>query len=237
MESQYYPLIITVLVSAVFTAVAFTIYMNMKKGRYDKEKNIALLEAMRASFEKQIYQINDKLVRSEDRWRDINHLLLNDKYKNESFSIEKNKKIALNNFLKSNGITEIDLIPEKGLVFVLTPFHPEFREDYLVIKDVCNNVGLNCVRGDESFIQGDIFPEMLKMILKADLIIANINGRNSNVLYELGVAQAFDKPVILISRQPDNLPIDIKSRRFLIYKGFTDLKMQLRNELIKVFSR
>lgn len=69
---------------------------------------------------------------------------------------------------------------------------------------------------------------MLKFIVKSNLIIANINGRNPNVLYELGIAQAFDKPVILISGEPENLPIDIKSKKFLIYKDYEELQEMIR---------
>jgi len=61
--------------------------------------------------------------------------------------------------------------------------------------------------------------------------------RNPNVLYELGIAQAMDKPVIMISKQSENIPIDIKSRRFIIYKDLQQLRTNLKNELIKVFSR
>lgn len=66
------------------------------------------------------------------------------------------------------------------------------------------------------------------------MIIANINGRNPNVLYELGITQALDKPVILISREPEKLPIDIKSKRFLIYRDYKVLQEMIRQELINL---
>lgn len=237
METETITTLVTIGTSMLVTGVVFILYSNMKKGRYDSERNMAMLDSIRASFEKQIYMLNDKLVKSEERWRDVNHLLIRNEKFETDFETDAHRKPELNSFLKSNGITQSDLKIEKRLVFVLTPFHPKFRDDYLVIKNTCQDVGLNCIRGDESFMGGDIFPEMLKLILKADLIIANINGRNSNVLYELGIAQALDKPVILISRQPEMLPIDVKSKRFLIYENFEELNSQLKNELIKVLSR
>lgn len=69
---------------------------------------------------------------------------------------------------------------------------------------------------------------------KANLIIANINGRNANVMYELGIAQAMDKPVLLVSKDPESLPVDIKSKRFLIYSDYENLKNLIRNELINI---
>ena len=46
-----------------------------------------------------------------------------------------------------------------------------------VIREVCTNKGFKCVRGDETYFKGDIFSQMLKLIVKSNLIIANINGR------------------------------------------------------------
>ncbi|MCC9074460.1 hypothetical protein LNQ49_22990 [Flavobacterium sp. F-65] len=237
MNSETLTLVITIASSALITLIVFVIYSNMKQARYDKDNNRALFESMRKSFETQIYSLNDKLVRNEERWRDINHLLIRKEYINEATEPNYNPKITLNNFLKSNGITNEDMIIDKRLVFVLTPFHPEFEIDYSIVKDTCMDVGLKCVRGDEEYFSSDIFSEMLRYIVKANLIIANINGRNANVLYELGIAQALDKPVILISREPENLPIDIKSKRFLIYKSYGDLQENLRTELIKALTR
>ena len=237
METQYITILITAGISLIITVIVFFLSYNMKRSRYDNERNMAMLNSMRASLEKQIYILNDKLLRSEERWKDVNHLLIKNKYIENELTFDKSQDIELNNFLKSNGITKKDLQIDKKLVFVLTPFHTEYRKDYLIVKEVCNKVGLRCIRGDESFMSGDIFPHMLRYILKANLIIANINGRNSNVLYELGIAQALDKPVILISKRPENLPIDIRSRRFLIYKNYTELKIKLKDELIKTLSR
>lgn len=59
-------------------------------------------------------------------------------------------------------------------------------------------------------------------------------GRNPNVLYELGIAQALDKPVILISREPEQLPIDIKSKRFLIYRDYKELQKMIGQEFINL---
>lgn len=95
-------------------------------------------------------------------------------------------------------------------------------------------MGFKCQRGDEDYFGGDIFPKVLELIVKARLIIAIIDGRSPNVLYELGVAQALDKKVILVAKEPDDLPVDIKSQRFLIYEDSEDLKKQLRMELDKL---
>jgi hypothetical protein len=239
MTFDYISILLTVLTSTVITTIAFLLYNNLRRSRYDQEKSRAILEDIRFSLEKQMYSINDKMMQNEERWRDINHLFLRKEYKDDYFSFDfnNNRRVQLNDFLKSNGITEKDLIVERRTVFVLTPFHPEFEDDYFVIKRTCDEVGLTCIRGDESYFASDIFSQMLRLIVSSNLVIANLNGRNPNVLYELGIAQALDKPVILISRKPEELPIDIKSKRFLIYRDLDELRVALKNELIKALTK
>lgn len=231
MEINTVTILITAIVSILTSAVAFILYLTLKKKKYDAKTNQAILESIRNSIEKQIYSLNDRLIKNEERWRDVNHLLLRDEYIGNNTPISNSRQTYYSDFLKANGITQNDLLIDNRLIFILTPFHDNYSEDYKVIRETCAQSGFNAYRGDENYIKGDIFPEMLKLIVKANLIIANINGRNSNVLYELGIAQALDKPVILISREPEKLPIDIKSKKFLIYRNYTELQEMIRKEL------
>ena len=224
-------ILIIVLFSSILGLIAYLLAGKLKKGKYDEKNHKILLEDIRRSFETQLYSINDRLIQNEERWKDVNHLLVGQEYPISENELSEKSKVYLSEFLKANGIRENDLLIESRLIFVLTPFHDRFAEDYAVIKKSCQDAGFVCVRGDEEYFKGDIFPEMLKYIVKARLVIANINGRNPNVYYELGIAQALDKPVLLISGDPNGLSIDIKSKRFLIYKDFEDLKTKLNDEL------
>ncbi len=234
MEISSQTIIITAIISISISIIAFLLYSRLKKSRYDQENNKALLESIRYSLEEKMYGINDRLIQSEERWRDVNHLLIKNEYPERESPLNDNNRIYYSNFLKENGIEQNDLIIDNKLIFILTPFHDKYYEDYKVIKDVCAQNGFKSFRGDENYFKSDIFPEMLKLIVKSSLIIANINGRNPNVLYELGIAQALDKPVLLISKEPDNLPIDIKSKRFLIYSSYADLQEKIRAELFNL---
>jgi hypothetical protein len=224
-------IILVVSIVIVLMLFAFIMYSKMKRENYNHIENKAILDNFRKSFENQIYQLNDRLMVNEDRWKDVNHLLYKRSDENDRLNFS-NQKIILSDFLRSNGITEDDLRIDSNLVFVLTPFNDNFYEDFLTVKDVCSTFGFKCVRGDEEFFKDDIFQHVLKQIVRSKFLIANINGRNSNVLYELGIAHALNKPVILISKSPNELPIDIKSRKFLIYKDYTELRELLRNELL-----
>ncbi len=231
MEQSTLEIFLIAIISLVVTLFVAFLYSKMKKSQYDYDANKAILESIRNSVELQMYNLNDRLVQTEERWKDVNHLLLRNEYLENKNPLSNSSTTYYSEFLKANGIVENDLIVDSRLIFVLTPFNDRYREDYNVIREACTNAGYKCVRGDEKFFTGDIFPEMLKLIVKARLIIANLNGRNPNVLYELGIAQALDKPVILIAKEPEKLPVDIKSKRFLIYSDYNNLQEMIRREV------
>ena len=234
MQIDNVSIIITTCVSVVVGSLALFLILKQKRAAYDEKTHKAILEDVRNSFEKQIYSINDRLIQSEERWRDVNHLLLRKEYLENKTGIESVKKVHYSEFLQANGISENELNINNRLIFVLTPFNDQFYNEYMTIRKVGEDLGFKCIRGDEEQFKGDIFPEMLRYIVQARIIIGNINGRNPNVLYELGVAQALDKPVILVSKEPKDLPIDIQSQRFLIYSDSNELSEQLKVELKKL---
>ena len=53
-------------------------------------------------------------------------------------------------------------------------------------------------RVDESGSSCSIQIKLLKQLLDAPLVLCDLSSRNPNVLYELGLRQAFDKPVVLV---------------------------------------
>jgi hypothetical protein len=237
MEISKATIIFIIIACILFAIVIWLLFRNLKKSNYDKQNNKAILDSIRHSLETQIYGLNDRLIQTEERWRDVNHLLLRDEYVHNRSPFNLNQKVVYTDFLSANGISENDLIIDSRLIFVLTPFHDHFAEDYEVIKNICVSAGFKCLRGDEIFAKGDIFPEMLKLIIKSALVIANINGRNANVMYELGVAQALGKPVILLADNPSKIPFNIQSQRFLIYENYNELSTALRDELLNIFKR
>jgi hypothetical protein len=54
-----------------------------------------------------------------------------------------------------------------------------------VLRPVLNELGYDLARGDEFPDPGQIVPQVLDHIATADVIIADVTGRNPNVYYEL----------------------------------------------------
>ena len=127
-------------------------------------------------------------------------------------------------------------------ILVLMPFLPELRpiyEDH--IKSVASKLGMTAARADDFFTAGNIIEEVWTAIVTAKVIIADCTGRNPNVFYEIGLAHAVGKPVILITRDQEDVPFDLRQRRYIRYeltpRGMRDFEevlnktiMTLRNE-------
>jgi len=86
-----------------------------------------------------------------------------------------------------------------------------------VIKPACLSAGFEPVRADNINKTNHIIIDILKHIVEADMAICDLSSRNPNVLYELGIRQAFNLPVTLIN---DNLTpriFDIQTLRAVPY--------------------
>ena len=87
------------------------------------------------------------------------------------------------------------------------------------------------MRGDEEYTSSDILSHIIRLIVKARVVIANISARNPNVFYELGVAHALGKQTILISRSIEKMPFDVANLRILIWNDPKDLQKKLEDAL------
>ncbi len=108
----------------------------------------------------------------------------------------------------------------KPFVFVLMPFAAEFDDVYqLGIKPACENAGAYAERVDEQLFQESILQRVYNQIWKADLVVADMTEKNANVFYETGYAHALGKTVILLTRDSDDIPFDLKHYPHIIYEG------------------
>jgi hypothetical protein len=224
--------VVGLLISMVTILLVLMMYVRRKsdmkrKERYDFEMQMAGLEYMRKNMEMQLYHISKKLEENEMRWKDMNHLVISTQNKSEEAN-NSEIQVAPNTFLKNFGLNSPkDFEVDNKQVFVLTPFNDNYRETFFMIKNVCAQMNLNCIRGDEEFIPNDIFTTIVKQITKSRLIIANITGRNPNVMYELGVAHSLNKPTIVVAQDFTEIPFDLNNKRIVIYKDEDDLRRKL----------
>mgnify|MGYP003214912618 FL=1 len=116
------------------------------------------------------------------------------------------------------------------------PFHKSFDRLYDTIKKTCSSVDFQCTRSDDEFKTGNILKYTLELILKSQIIIAVMDGRNPNVFYEIGIAHSIGKTVILLANysKMEDIPFNLKSNRFIFYKNYNELNSELSNALKSV---
>lgn len=232
---EYIPIISTMIVAmtAVMVGLYSLIYSKRQYelSRYDHDVRKAVMSEARYAYEKQLADLNMQLTATQARWADANHLLIESQKKQDRF--EKNSNATYSNFLRSMNIENGDLEIDQKLVFVLTPFDQAQNEVFQIIKDVCIKYGFRVIRGDEEFSSGNILAQIVRNIVRARLVIANISTRNANVFFELGIAQALDKQTLLVSQTIGDLPFDVQNQRIVLFNDIADLPRKLQDALFR----
>lgn len=124
----------------------------------------------------------------------------------------------------------IDSTKPKPFIFVLMPFESKFDDIYKFgIKGAANEVGAYADRLDEQIFTEGMLDRIFNQISKADVVIADMTGRNPNVFYEVGYAHALGKIVLLLTQSSEDIPFDLKHRQHTVYKGSINT---LKSELI-----
>jgi hypothetical protein len=134
----------------------------------------------------------------------------------DTMSSESLTKLAID-------ITSILLRQLKRRCFVMMPFSPRCSSLYeMAIKPGIENAGYIPVRTDRLDLVGNVMAVLRASINASACALAVITGKNPNVMYELGLAHAMDKPVILLSEYTKNrkitrLPFDLRHEYVIGY--------------------
>ncbi|WP_237132369.1 hypothetical protein [Pseudohongiella sp. O18] len=86
-----------------------------------------------------------------------------------------------------------------------------------LIKPACIKAGFNPIRADDVVSSNYIVIDILSKIVESEMVLCDLSGRNPNVLYELGVRQAFNLPTVLIKDIKTNKIFDIQGLRYIEY--------------------
>ncbi len=89
-----------------------------------------------------------------------------------------------------------------------------------IIKPAVEELHLKCVRADEIHDSSLIDRSMYALLVRADVVIADISTMNPNAIYELGIRHAV-KPqstIIMKAESKSSIPFDINHMRTITYK-------------------
>jgi hypothetical protein len=87
-----------------------------------------------------------------------------------------------------------------------------------LIAPACDTAGFKSVRADEVRQTNLIHLDVLQKLIESPMAICDLSSRNPNVLFELGLRQAFDKPVVLVQEIGTPKIFDIAPLRYTEYR-------------------
>ncbi|MCP4985132.1 MAG: hypothetical protein GY928_03390 [Colwellia sp.] len=121
------------------------------------------------------------------------------------------------------------------ICFVIMPFGKEDLDvvyiDY--VKPSVEQLSFQCVRGDDIFGNNIIMDDVVRSIQESTILVADLTYKNANVFYELGLAHAMDKKVVLLAQSTDCVPFDLRHRRVCLYEYSPRGCKKLEQEIIE----
>ncbi|MGH3275953.1 MAG: hypothetical protein ACRDNZ_16710 [Streptosporangiaceae bacterium] len=124
---------------------------------------------------------------------------------------------------------------EQGLVAVMMPFDARFDDVYTTLRQAVTESGMNCLRADDIWLNNHIMDDVINLIWRARVVIADLSSKNTNVFYETGIAHTLGREVIQIAQSMDDIPFDLRAIRSVTYlhngEGLEHLKAQVVDRL------
>ncbi len=126
----------------------------------------------------------------------------------------------------AEGYTQDAKAPEKKPVcFVIMPISdvPGYEPDHFsrvyeyLLKPAIENAGYRARRADDENKTDYIVIGIIQQLVVADMVLCDLSARNPNVMYELGIRHAFNKPVTLIKDRKTANIFDIQGLRYTEY--------------------
>jgi hypothetical protein len=104
------------------------------------------------------------------------------------------------------------------ICFVIMPFGGWLDDYYAsVYCPAIKETELIPHRADDLFRPSTIVNDIWAYTKRAKVLLADLTGKNPNVFYELGLAHALAKPVILVAESMEDIPFDLRALRIILY--------------------
>ena len=103
--------------------------------------------------------------------------------------------------------------------FILMPFSDEFEPVHEAIRAAITEARLRPLRADDIFSTRSGMEKILRGIAEAEVVIADMTGRNANVFYEAGIAHTIKDNVVLLTQDINDIPFDFRHIDHIEYKN------------------
>ena len=232
------------IVLAVFCGIALVAFLttlivfissNIIRKNKDTKKLTRLIQYSRRrdEIEEEIGRLTSELYKTDvGEYLDLNRLA----FSGQSSKLS-NGVIDYNNFINQFGIRREELEVKKGTALFLTPFDSGGESLYGICQAIMGRLDIFLQKSDNKVSKDDIMMNIVTLIIQSELIIVNLNGRNPNVYYELGIAHAIGKPTILLQKSEynqDTIGFDIRQKRIILYNDSDELETQLLYQISRL---
>lgn len=122
---------------------------------------------------------------------------------------------------------------EPQLMSAMMPFAADFDAVYETLKETAEGVGLRCRRADDIWEDPAVIQDVVNLIDRSRVIVCDCTDRNPNVFYEIGIAHALGREVILITQNEADIPFDLRHLRHARYLNNREGRAELADALTK----
>lgn len=107
---------------------------------------------------------------------------------------------------------------QRDTCFTIMPFGGWFDDYYdSIFQPAIDAAGLTPKRADDLYRPSTIVNDIWTYTKSAKIVLADLTGKNPNVFYELGLAHALAKPVVLVAESMNDVPFDLRALRIIEY--------------------
>jgi len=102
---------------------------------------------------------------------------------------------------------------------VISPFGG-WHDDYYteIFCPAIKAAAMKPARADDLFRSSNIVHDIWHLVLTSRVLLADLTEKNPNVFYELGLAHAARKPVLLLTQNIEDVPFDLRALRVIEYE-------------------
>ena len=120
--------------------------------------------------------------------------------------------------------------------------HSQWEDVLAILYEVIENAGFDGKVVSDSKVSNIIHGEIVKNLYSNPIVICDVSSKNPNVMFELGLRLAFDKPTIVIKDDATDYNFDTSPIRHLAYPKdlrhtkILQFKKDLKEALIATYS-
>ncbi|TBA48916.1 hypothetical protein [Rhizobium ruizarguesonis] len=130
---------------------------------------------------------------------------------------------------------------DASLISIMMPFDPVLLPVFETLRAMATGMRLRLRRADDMWDNEAVIQDVVSLIDRSRVVIADCTGRNSNVFYEVGIAHTLGREVILIAQSANDVPFDLRHLRIVEYQnnqeGLVALRDILENRIADLLGR